>query len=168
MSIKKQTKKKTGFTIIEVVLVLAIAGLIFLMVFVALPTLQKSQKDTQRRNDMARVGAALTSYLANNGELPTNSNSSAFIENYLGGNDFKDPNGQNYTIRFEKWNTADEEDETYGKANNTYNNSTNDYKIYIWTHAKCDGDHAVRGSADGEFAVTYKLEGSGSYCVDNG
>ena len=33
----KQTKK--GFTIIEVVLVLAIAGLIFLMVFIALPAL---------------------------------------------------------------------------------------------------------------------------------
>ncbi|MBP6924997.1 type II secretion system protein [Candidatus Saccharibacteria bacterium] len=32
-----QTKK--GFTIIEVVLVLAIAGLIFLMVFIALPAL---------------------------------------------------------------------------------------------------------------------------------
>ena len=31
------TKSKKGFTIIEVVLVLAIAGLIFLMVFIALP-----------------------------------------------------------------------------------------------------------------------------------
>ena len=49
----KNIKTKKGFTIIEVVLVLAIAGLIFLMVFVALPQLQSSQRDTQRRQDMS-------------------------------------------------------------------------------------------------------------------
>ncbi|MBS7346174.1 MAG: type II secretion system protein, partial [Candidatus Sacchiramonaceae bacterium] len=42
--------KKYGFTIIEVVLVLAIAGLIFLVVFIALPALQRNQRDTQREN----------------------------------------------------------------------------------------------------------------------
>ena len=41
--ITQQNKK--GFTIIEVVLVLAIAGLIFLMVFVALPALQRGQRE---------------------------------------------------------------------------------------------------------------------------
>ena len=50
----KKHKLYEGFTIIEVVLVLAIAGLIFLMVFLALPALQRSQRDTQRKNDMAR------------------------------------------------------------------------------------------------------------------
>ena len=64
---------KPAFTIIEVVLVLAIAGLIFLMVFIALPALQRNQRDTQRKNDMSRVVSALTSYRANNrGKLPTN------------------------------------------------------------------------------------------------
>ncbi|NCU43942.1 type II secretion system protein, partial [Candidatus Saccharibacteria bacterium] len=63
---------KPAFTIIEVVLVLAIAGLIFLMVFIALPALQRNQRDTQRKNDMSRVVSALTSYRANNrGKLPT-------------------------------------------------------------------------------------------------
>ena len=42
------SKSKKGFTIIEVVLVLAIAGLIFLMVFIALPALQRTQRNTQR------------------------------------------------------------------------------------------------------------------------
>ena len=54
----KKHKLYKGFTIIEVVLVLAIAGLIFLMVFLALPALQRSQRDTQRKNDMARLKAA--------------------------------------------------------------------------------------------------------------
>lgn len=59
-------KRKKGFTIIEVVLVLAIAGLIFLMVFVALPALQRNQRNTQRKNDMARIMTAITQYQAHN------------------------------------------------------------------------------------------------------
>ena len=68
---KQNTKSKKGFTIIEVVLVLAIAGLIFLMVFIALPALQRSQRDTQRRDDLARVATAITQYQTNNsGKIP--------------------------------------------------------------------------------------------------
>ena len=55
-------KNKKGFTIIEVVLVLAVAGLIFLMVFLALPALQRAQRDTQRKQDMAIVRAAINTY----------------------------------------------------------------------------------------------------------
>lgn len=60
------TNNKKGFTIIEVVLVLAIAGLIFLMVFIALPALQRSQRNTRRRQDMARILSAVNDYQANN------------------------------------------------------------------------------------------------------
>jgi len=67
-------KKDKGFTIIEVVLVLAIAGLIFLMVFIALPALQRSQRDTARKSDVGVVSSAITSYTANNrGVFPTTS-----------------------------------------------------------------------------------------------
>ncbi len=63
--------KSRGFTIIEVVLVLAIAGLIFLMVFIALPALRASQRDTQRRNDSTIIAAAVRSYMKNNrGNVP--------------------------------------------------------------------------------------------------
>jgi prepilin-type N-terminal cleavage/methylation domain-containing protein len=63
----KSTNKEKGFTIIEVVLVLAIAGLIFLVVFLALPALQKSQRDTARRQDVGKVVAGLQQYMADNG-----------------------------------------------------------------------------------------------------
>lgn len=64
---KKITKNnEKGFTIIEVVLVLAIAGLIFLVVFLALPQLQRSRRDTQRKSDAGRGLAALESYSGNN------------------------------------------------------------------------------------------------------
>lgn len=60
-----------GFTIIEVVLVLAVAGLIFLMVFIALPALQRSQRNTRRRSDLARIMSAFDEYAANNnGKMP--------------------------------------------------------------------------------------------------
>lgn len=67
---KNNINKKRGFTIIEVVLVLAIAGLIFLMVFIAFPALQRAQRNTQRRNDYSMLVAAVESYMAsNNGKL---------------------------------------------------------------------------------------------------
>ena len=63
---KNQNLAKKGFTIIEVVLVLAIAGLIFLMVFLALPALQRSQRDAQQKQDVAMVVTALHNWKANN------------------------------------------------------------------------------------------------------
>lgn len=63
MNAQQQTK---GFTIIEVVLVLAIAGLIFLMVFIALPALQAGQRDTSRKNDASTVLSAVNTYVSGN------------------------------------------------------------------------------------------------------
>ena len=63
-------KQRKAFTIIEVVLVLAIAGLIFLMVFIALPALQRSQRNTRRRQDLARIATAVNDYPSNNSKLP--------------------------------------------------------------------------------------------------
>ena len=78
MNTKKTT---TGFTIIEVVLVLAIAGLIFLMVFVALPALQKGQRDTARKNDVSIVSTAVSNYVsANRGSYPDSARLRGYID----------------------------------------------------------------------------------------
>ena len=58
----KKHKLNHGFTIIEIILVLAVAGLIFLMVFLALPALQRSQRDTQRKNDARNLLAAIIEF----------------------------------------------------------------------------------------------------------
>ena len=74
-------KNKKGFTIIEVVLVLAIAGLIFLIVFLALPALQRNQRDLSRKNDARNLLAAIMNYKSNNGgRLPTNTNNDAWTK----------------------------------------------------------------------------------------
>ena len=66
---KNQNSTKKGFTIIEVVLVLAVAGLIFLMIFLALPALQRSQRDTERKQDIAMLVTALQNWkTANRGK----------------------------------------------------------------------------------------------------
>ena len=61
-------KNKKGFTIIEVVLVLAVAGLIFLIIFIALPALQRSQRDAQRKNDLAIIKSAMLNFQTNRGD----------------------------------------------------------------------------------------------------
>lgn len=58
--------KRKGFTIIEVVLVLAIAGLIFLMVFIALPALQRSQRNAGCKNNLTVAIGLLQNYKSNN------------------------------------------------------------------------------------------------------
>ena len=61
-----------GFTIIEVVLVLAVAGLIFLMIFLALPALQRSQRDIARKSWSSNLIANLENARANNkGVIPS-------------------------------------------------------------------------------------------------
>ena len=130
---KNNTNTKQGFTIIEVVLVLAIAGLIFLMVFVALPALQRSQRDTARRNDLSRVDTSLVQYQTNNstkvknlpdaGSMAPQTTSAfpascdtacSFVRNYMNSgtadnidvNEFQDPDGTWYGMTIQDFDTT--------------------------------------------------------------
>lgn len=70
LSTIRQPKVK-GFTIIEVLIVLAIAGLILLVVFLAVPALQRNSRNTQRNSDIASILGAVNEYTNNNnGALP--------------------------------------------------------------------------------------------------
>ncbi len=67
----KFKKSQTGFTIIEVLIVLAIGGLIMLIVFLAVPALQRQQRNTGRKSDAARIAAAASNFVTNNnGTMP--------------------------------------------------------------------------------------------------
>lgn len=65
--LQKIKKRDDGFTIIEVLIVLAIAGLIMLIVFLAVPALQRSSRNTQRKNDVSNTLSAINTYTNNNG-----------------------------------------------------------------------------------------------------
>jgi prepilin-type N-terminal cleavage/methylation domain-containing protein len=123
----EKIKQKKGFTIIEVVLVLAIAGLIFLMVFYVVPQAMAGQRDGERRQAMSRVQAALVQYQTNNKskrnnlpdagsfnaqaaidagtEYPESCDSACkFVKNYMNSgadentNTFYDPDGVPYNV----------------------------------------------------------------------
>lgn len=112
----KKSDSSKGFTIIEVVLVLAIAGLIFLMVFIALPALQRGQRDAQRKSDLTRVTVQLSSYTnSSRGAIPANDTQlGTFISGFLdggvvngqdasnvAGDEYVDPAEGNYKVLFE-------------------------------------------------------------------
>lgn len=69
---KLQSKKEQGFTIIEVLIVLAVGGLIIAIVLLAVPALQRNQRNSARGTDAGRIATAAANYASdNNGKLPT-------------------------------------------------------------------------------------------------
>ena len=69
----KLTKQEKGFTIIEVLIVLAIAGLIILIVFLAVPALQRNSRNTAMKSDVQNLLGGISEYQSNNnGRMPTN------------------------------------------------------------------------------------------------
>ena len=97
--------KQRGFTLIEIVLVLAIAGLIFVIVFLAVSQAQASRRDTQRKNDLNRIAAQAEQYASNKrGDYPTEamftSASSESRVNFIATEDLRDPmTGNDYTYQ---------------------------------------------------------------------
>jgi prepilin-type N-terminal cleavage/methylation domain-containing protein len=59
--------RQHGFTIIEVLIVLAIAGLIMIAVFLAVPAIQRSQRNQSRKADTKALVAAINEFAGNNG-----------------------------------------------------------------------------------------------------
>lgn len=71
MKYQNLRKKTEGFTIIEVLIVLAIAGLIMLIVFLAVPALQRNSRNTTMRNDVSTYLGAVGEWSSNNnGKAP--------------------------------------------------------------------------------------------------
>lgn len=62
-----QKRKESGFTIIEVLIVLAIAGLIMVVVFLAVPALQRSQRNNSRKADANNLASSISEVMSNNG-----------------------------------------------------------------------------------------------------
>src|SRR5476651_664690 len=71
----KSTKQNRGFTIIEVMIVLGIAGLILAIVLLAVPALQRSQRNNARRSDAVHYGGLVSDFVSNHGgTMPTTAN----------------------------------------------------------------------------------------------
>lgn len=137
----KTNNRKEGFTIIEVLIVLAIAGLIMLIVFMAVPALQRNSRNTQRKNEVAALHGAVNEYINNaNGAVPTTAaQRTAALQN---------AKLQFYTGQV-TWGTPG--------ANNT----TKDTAVIV-TGASCNPDGSTTASSARQIAVMYSVETGGN------
>ena len=163
----KQELKQKGFTIIEVVLVLAIAALIFLMVFIALPALQRNQRDAARKDVLGKVASSVTTYQSNNrGTQPATGQD---LQGYVDGS-------ANTTVKSDSTGYTATASDTF--VNNNYivhvatgkigTDVADTNLVEVITGAKCNagGNAAVAGSTRNA-AVIVKLEnGDAFFCED--
>jgi prepilin-type N-terminal cleavage/methylation domain-containing protein len=142
---KNLIKRRTeGFTIIEVTIVLAIAGLIMLMVFIAVPALQRNTRNSQRRNDAAHLSSLVNEYASNHaGALPTTIGT---------GNGNLDVSKENWAIMTAPA-TANIVTDTSLPADNTHMNINKNYK--------CNPADNTLTASSKSFAITFKVEASG-------
>ena len=149
--------RQKGFTIIEVVLVLAIAALIFLMVFIALPALQRGQRDTARKQDANTVITALNTWKGNHrGSLPD------FTVNTV-----KTEFQENYVKQLGQYDATDDGTFKYTDGTEVSADLTTD-TMQISTSAQCNenGTDLENGSSRSA-AVLVKLEASdATVCID--
>jgi prepilin-type N-terminal cleavage/methylation domain-containing protein len=190
-----KTKRAEGFTIIEVMIVLAIAGLIMVIVFIAVPQLQRSQRDNARQNITNRVKAEVESYAGNNqglypfGSAGNNANGTAcgntvtgcwqnFITNYIQGGkvNVKDPSTGGDIVATTGATTGVPQD--CGAAAGAtclaaVTRPANKGEFVVVYAAKCSGEDVVQSGSSSlsvrTFAVLVGLDRAGTrYCVDNG
>jgi len=141
---KKLSNK--GFTLIEVVIVLAIAALIMVIVFLAVQGANRAQRDTARKNQANQILAAAQQYAANNsGQFPQNQTegSTLFTE-------YKAPNtGLTATNGVFGSGKADE---------NT---------ILYMSPGTCNDGAVVAAANANSFAVSIYQEAGGAYCISD-
>lgn len=141
---KGESQVKEGFTLVEAILVMGIAGLVFLMMMIALPALQRQERDTERREDITWLVDVIKKYQSNNrGALPgladkyeesdgsakiievvwdENALKDARVDSWAGfyrdhlKEGFKDPNGENYKLHIIKCSGSITDAECSGKA----------------------------------------------------
>ena len=160
--LKKPNQK--GFTIIEVMIVLAIAGLILLIVFLAIPALQRNSRNTQRKNDVSALLAAISEYSNNNnGALPTTCSGTTTVQIGTAATGSQANVGY-YTTGCDTATTTQGRVQllTAFAATGPFSTAGND-RVVIVPAATCTGNAAAAGSAR-SFVAVYEVEnGAGTY-----
>lgn len=158
---KYRQKRQEGFTIIEVLIVLAIAGLILLVVFLAVPALQRNSRNTQRQNDVAGLLGGMSEYVNNNnGSLPAAQSAGA-------------SGSTTYTIGASSSNqvevslgyyTGDDVTILAVGSGQTANNEEEQVRIVLG--AACSGSNAVAGPSRG-YVVLFTNEENSNQCRES-
>ncbi len=161
----KAELKQKGFTIIEVVLVLAIAALIFLMVFIALPALQRNQRDQARKTFQSKVSAAVTTYQSNKrGELPKlGRDLNGYIDGVQAGNQPSTDNTSKQPLINATPSDSYSENQYIVKVTSGFGGDlARTDVVHVHTSAKCNktGDAAILGTGR-QAAILMRMENGG-------
>lgn len=142
---KNRKGKDKGFTIVEVMIVLAIGGLIMLVVLLAVPALQRNSRNSSRKNDVGALLGAITEYVTNNsGSLPPNAAALTDLAN----------------LSF--YTAADINYSGVSSTAVTTAPGTDVNTVYIRNYAKCDGNAlATSGATRRNIIAYFFVEGSG-------
>ncbi len=158
-SIRDKKKENAGFTIIEVLIVLAIAGLILVVVLIAIPQLQRNQRNESRRSIAARVVTEINSYSGNNrGEIPDSAADLADVtDRYLSDINIDDPSsGSAMSLSYVNSTPTDGAVPSATEGTLSYKDG------YV-----CDGERLDSGGDARNFAMWTLLEGGAIACFDN-
>jgi prepilin-type N-terminal cleavage/methylation domain-containing protein len=160
--------KKSGFTLIEIVIVLAIAALIMVIVFVAVSGAQRSRRDAVTKNAAYQALVAMATYAGiNNGEYPSFSKGKAQLDSIMSG--VKDGKGnQTYYCNSDTFNG------NFANRDGFCFNQT-EVDVYYAGNVICDTANPGAWKKPAGLitypkngAVTYYSEnGSQSICIDN-
>lgn len=184
---KKYLRKlDSGFTIIEVIIVLAIAGLIMVIVFLAVPQLQKNSRDQARKSIVSRIKSEIENYASNSGgQYPWNNLSAScssatqsgtpgdwpdFFGRYLSTVDIKDPSLAAPVITCNPSGSVSATS-SYVAAFTSSNMALAQSKglLNIVTGAKCNGEGVQQSVGANSYALLIGLDRSNTrFCVDNG
>ncbi len=159
----KKTEK--GFTIIEVALVLAIGALIFLVVFLAVPALQRNQRNDARKRDISNVVEAVTDYNSNNPTQGLNESWSPYEETSSGikKGDYLGKYLDTLSSNIKKVDIL-----AQGNLPGTPDANTAE-QIFVVKSSQCDGLHQVKSAPGRKSAVVGTVEnnkGYEFYCQD--
>jgi type II secretory pathway pseudopilin PulG len=126
--------RSAGFTIAETLIVLAIAGLILMLVFEAIPILVRNSRNNQRRQDVQLILGAVSHYeLNNSGNVPSTLQLVNFLVQFEHLSYYLPPSSSNITVIVSASATN-----IITPINNTATLDT----LRIYNHAKCDPQHA--------------------------
>lgn len=143
-----------GFTIVETIIVLAVAGLILLVVFEAIPALQRSSRNNQRRQDTQSILEAVSHWeLNHSGNIPSSG------DNYL----------QASGVKLSYYDTGNITIHGDSSGNpSAVNPASNLDKIDIYNYQKCSttraGASTALGAGYSDVVALYAIEtGSGIF-----
>ncbi len=96
-------RKQSGFTIVELLIVIVVIGILATLVIVTFSGIQQRARNTTRQTDINAIASHIEAYYADNGRYPTltNMNTASFRTANLKGLDpeaLKDPKGAAQTL----------------------------------------------------------------------